>query len=89
MEKWEEEEPAERPTHAPIFRKEKHLSTALLTSEIDYYDQYKKYPEKIKHEHRQQFAETGDKHYKSSKEFIPNFLRSFLKGVTQPKKPSG
>ena len=52
IEKGGEEEAKEKKRTPPIFRKDQHLFTALLFTEIDYYLKYQNESEKIKREHR-------------------------------------
>ncbi|OAD55198.1 hypothetical protein WN48_05223 [Eufriesea mexicana] len=61
----------------PIFRKDRHLSSALLVSEIDYLLKNKDNPYTLEREHRSLLASLDEKQYTvlSSDKFIPRCLR--------------
>jgi len=61
----------------PIFRKDKHLSTALIITEIEYMLQNKDNPRGIKREHRELLQKIKDKEYLISEHFIPWFMKAW------------
>ena len=74
IEEGDEEAPEKKKT-PPIFRKDQHLSTALLSSEIDYYIKYKNDPEKIKREHRLLQYDTKDIRFNHIDDYFAQYLR--------------
>ncbi|QPB73978.1 RdRp [Hymenopteran orino-related virus OKIAV85] len=62
--------------HDPLFRKDRHLSSALVTTEIEYMWQNKTNPKGLKREHRELIEDLKDETPLSSQEFIPLMLHN-------------
>jgi hypothetical protein len=62
----------------PIFRKDKHLSTALTLSEIDYFMLHRSNPKALKQEHRALAQAINNIHLMHPDWFFPSLLKSLL-----------